>query len=136
MTSTKNGDICARGVAAAALFHGPKKSTFYVQHSDSPKISNLTGVSGRKPARPLCATTVPPFDLVVMDLPIRRADNTPSSPSPLIHARSSVSDGNRSVKSMASSRSGLADFLTGVYPDRMEARAEGQNVGIRLISSG
>jgi len=31
---------------------------------------------------------------------------------------------------------GLADFLTGVYPDRMEARAEGQNVGIRLIFSG
>jgi NCS2 family nucleobase:cation symporter-2 len=31
---------------------------------------------------------------------------------------------------------GLADFLTGVYPDRMEARAEGQNAQIRLIFSG
>jgi len=31
---------------------------------------------------------------------------------------------------------GLADFLTGVYPDRMEARAEGQNAEIRLIFSG
>jgi NCS2 family nucleobase:cation symporter-2 len=30
---------------------------------------------------------------------------------------------------------GLADFLTGVYPDRMEARAEGQNAEIRLIFS-
>jgi NCS2 family nucleobase:cation symporter-2 len=28
---------------------------------------------------------------------------------------------------------GLADFLTGVYPDRMEARSEGQNAEIRLI---
>jgi xanthine permease XanP len=31
---------------------------------------------------------------------------------------------------------GLADFLTGVYPDRMEARSEGDNVEIRLIFSG
>src|SRR5271170_2628292 len=31
---------------------------------------------------------------------------------------------------------GLADFLTGVYPDRMEARAAGQNAQIRLIFSG
>jgi NCS2 family nucleobase:cation symporter-2 len=31
---------------------------------------------------------------------------------------------------------GLADFLTGVYPDRMEARTEGQNTEIRLIFSG
>ncbi len=31
---------------------------------------------------------------------------------------------------------GLADFLTGVYPDRMEARSEGQNAEIRLIFSG
>jgi NCS2 family nucleobase:cation symporter-2 len=31
---------------------------------------------------------------------------------------------------------GLADFLTGVYPDRMEARAEGENAEIRLIFSG
>ena len=31
---------------------------------------------------------------------------------------------------------GLADFLTGVYPDRMESRAEGQNAEIRLIFSG
>ena len=31
---------------------------------------------------------------------------------------------------------GLADFLTGVYPDRMEARTEGQNAEIRLIFSG
>jgi len=31
---------------------------------------------------------------------------------------------------------GLADFLTGVYPDRMEARSEGQNTEIRLIFSG
>jgi xanthine permease XanP len=30
---------------------------------------------------------------------------------------------------------GLADFLTGVYPDRMEARTEGQNAEIRLIFS-
>jgi len=30
---------------------------------------------------------------------------------------------------------GLADFLTGVYPDRMEARSEGQNSEIRLIFS-
>jgi NCS2 family nucleobase:cation symporter-2 len=30
---------------------------------------------------------------------------------------------------------GLADFLTGVYPDRMEARSEGQNAEIRLIFS-
>ena len=31
---------------------------------------------------------------------------------------------------------GLADFLTGVYPDRMEARAAGKNATIRLIFSG
>jgi NCS2 family nucleobase:cation symporter-2 len=31
---------------------------------------------------------------------------------------------------------GLADFLNGVYPDRMEARCEGQNATIRLIFSG
>ena len=31
---------------------------------------------------------------------------------------------------------GLADFLTGVYPDRMESHAEGQNAEIRLIFSG
>jgi xanthine permease XanP len=31
---------------------------------------------------------------------------------------------------------GLADFLTGVYPDRMEASSEGQNAQIRLIFSG
>ncbi|MBV8119687.1 MAG: xanthine/uracil/vitamin C permease [Alphaproteobacteria bacterium] len=31
---------------------------------------------------------------------------------------------------------GLADFLTGVYPDRMEARSAGQNAHIRLIFSG
>jgi NCS2 family nucleobase:cation symporter-2 len=31
---------------------------------------------------------------------------------------------------------GLADFLTGVYPDRMEARSEGQNAEIRLIFRG
>jgi len=31
---------------------------------------------------------------------------------------------------------GLADFLTGVYPDRMEGRAKGQNAEIRLIFSG
>ena len=31
---------------------------------------------------------------------------------------------------------GLADFLTGVYPDRMEARSEGQTAEIRLIFSG
>jgi len=31
---------------------------------------------------------------------------------------------------------GLADFLTGVYPDRMEARSEGQNAEIRLIFGG
>jgi NCS2 family nucleobase:cation symporter-2 len=31
---------------------------------------------------------------------------------------------------------GLADFLTGVYPDRMEAHSEGQNAAIRLIFSG
>ena len=31
---------------------------------------------------------------------------------------------------------GLADFLTGVYPDRMEARAAGENAQIRLIFSG
>jgi xanthine permease XanP len=31
---------------------------------------------------------------------------------------------------------GLADFLTGVYPDRLEARSEGQNAEIRLIFSG
>jgi NCS2 family nucleobase:cation symporter-2 len=31
---------------------------------------------------------------------------------------------------------GLADFLTGVYPDRMEARAAGENAEIRLIFSG
>jgi hypothetical protein len=30
----------------------------------------------------------------------------------------------------------LADFLTGVYPDRMEARAAGQDVEIRLIFGG
>jgi len=30
---------------------------------------------------------------------------------------------------------GLADFLTGVYPDRMEARSEGQDAEIRLIFS-
>ncbi|MFL5268506.1 MAG: uracil-xanthine permease family protein [Stellaceae bacterium] len=30
---------------------------------------------------------------------------------------------------------GLADFLTGVYPDRMEARAEGPNAEIRLTFS-
>jgi len=31
---------------------------------------------------------------------------------------------------------GLADFLTGVYPDRMEARTAGENVQIRLVFSG
>ena len=31
---------------------------------------------------------------------------------------------------------GLADFLTGVYPDRMESRASGENAEIRLIFSG
>jgi hypothetical protein len=31
---------------------------------------------------------------------------------------------------------GLADFLTGVCPDRMEARSEGQNAEIKLIFSG
>ena len=31
---------------------------------------------------------------------------------------------------------GLADFLIGVYPDRMEGRAKGQNAEIRLIFSG
>jgi NCS2 family nucleobase:cation symporter-2 len=31
---------------------------------------------------------------------------------------------------------GLADFLTGVYPDRMEARCEGENAEIRLVFSG
>jgi xanthine permease XanP len=31
---------------------------------------------------------------------------------------------------------GLADFLTGVYPDRMEARTIGENAQIRLIFSG
>jgi hypothetical protein len=31
---------------------------------------------------------------------------------------------------------GLAGFFTGVYPDRMEARSEGQNAEIRLIFSG
>jgi xanthine permease XanP len=31
---------------------------------------------------------------------------------------------------------GLADFMTGVYQDRMEARAAGQNARIRLIFSG
>ena len=31
---------------------------------------------------------------------------------------------------------GLADFLTGVYPDRMEARTAGENAQIRLIFSG
>ena len=31
---------------------------------------------------------------------------------------------------------GLADFLTAVYPDRMEARSEGQSAEIRLIFSG
>jgi hypothetical protein len=31
---------------------------------------------------------------------------------------------------------GLADFLTGVYPDRMEARAAGENAAIRLNFSG
>src|SRR5215472_12875417 len=31
---------------------------------------------------------------------------------------------------------GLADFLTGVYPDRMEARTAGQDVEIRLIFGG
>jgi NCS2 family nucleobase:cation symporter-2 len=31
---------------------------------------------------------------------------------------------------------GLADFLTGVYPDRMEARSEGENAEIRLVFSG
>ena len=30
---------------------------------------------------------------------------------------------------------GLADFLTGVYPDRMEARSAGQNAEIRLTFS-
>jgi len=29
---------------------------------------------------------------------------------------------------------GLADFLTGVYPDRMDARSEGPSAEIRLIS--
>jgi NCS2 family nucleobase:cation symporter-2 len=31
---------------------------------------------------------------------------------------------------------GLADFLTGVYPDRMETRSAGENAEIRLIFSG
>ena len=31
---------------------------------------------------------------------------------------------------------GLADFLTGIYPDRMEARSAGENAQIRLIFSG
>ena len=31
---------------------------------------------------------------------------------------------------------GLADLLTGVYPDRIEARSEGQNAEIRLIFGG
>jgi xanthine permease XanP len=31
---------------------------------------------------------------------------------------------------------GLADFLTGVYPDRMEARSAGKDAEIRLIFSG
>ncbi|MBV9375210.1 MAG: hypothetical protein JO320_09180 [Alphaproteobacteria bacterium] len=31
---------------------------------------------------------------------------------------------------------GLADFLTGVYPDRMEARTGGEKAQIRLIFSG
>ena len=31
---------------------------------------------------------------------------------------------------------GLADFLTGVYPDRMEARSAGQDAEIRLIFDG
>ena len=31
---------------------------------------------------------------------------------------------------------GLADFLTGVYPDRMESRTSGENAEIRLIFSG
>jgi xanthine permease XanP len=31
---------------------------------------------------------------------------------------------------------GLADFLTGVYPDRMESRASGEYAEIRLIFSG
>ena len=31
---------------------------------------------------------------------------------------------------------GLADFLTGVYPDRMDARSAGENAEIRLIFSG
>jgi len=30
----------------------------------------------------------------------------------------------------------LADFLTGVYPDRMEARSAGEDAEIRLIFSG
>ena len=30
----------------------------------------------------------------------------------------------------------LADFLTGVYPDRMEARSAGQDAEIRLIFGG
>jgi hypothetical protein len=30
---------------------------------------------------------------------------------------------------------GLADFLTGVYPDRMESRARGDSVSIRLVFS-
>jgi xanthine permease XanP len=31
---------------------------------------------------------------------------------------------------------GLADFLTGIYPDRMEALTAGENAQIRLIFSG
>jgi hypothetical protein len=31
---------------------------------------------------------------------------------------------------------GLADFLTGVYPERIEARSAGGNAEIRLIFSG
>jgi xanthine permease XanP len=30
---------------------------------------------------------------------------------------------------------GLADFLTGAYPDRMEARSDGQNAEVKLIFS-
>jgi hypothetical protein len=30
----------------------------------------------------------------------------------------------------------LADFLTGAYPDRMEARAAGENAQIQLIFGG
>jgi hypothetical protein len=37
---------------------------------------------------------------------------------------------------LAVANPGLADFLTGVYPDRMEARSAGENAQIRLIFSG